>query len=128
RTLFSGVEGVHWDMVDGKPKLREETLAMKKAGGAEWSQSGISLDLNLIGLGGTTIDPDTSSPIDLFATDEALASSATPLELDFSSHCGGKHPGDVLSKLIQEGKLIDSNTIVSQLTTEQRITEGKVGL
>ncbi|MDF2925372.1 MAG: hypothetical protein K0R57_4286 [Paenibacillaceae bacterium] len=128
RTLFSGVEGVHWDMADGKPKLKEEVLALKTAGGAAWSQTGINIDPNLMGLGSAVIDPKTNTPIDLFATNEALANGITLLEQDFSKHYGGLHPGDVLAKRIKEGKLIDNNTNVAGLTTEQIILEGKVGL
>lgn len=128
RTMYSGVEGVHWDIVDGKPQIKDDTFALKTAGGAEWEKTGINLDPNLIGLGPAVLDPKTEYPLDLFSASEALAKGMSALEKDFSDYYGGAHPGDVLGKLIAEGKLVDNNTVTLALTPEQRINEGKVGL
>lgn len=128
RTLYSGVEGVHWGFVDGKPQIKDETFELKVAGGIEWESTGIALDTNLMGLGAAVIDPNTDSPIDLFMTPEAMARGLTLLEKDFSEHYGGLHPGDVLGKFIAEGKLVDSNTVTLKQTAEERINEGMVGL
>ncbi|MBX4150578.1 extracellular solute-binding protein [Paenibacillus lautus] len=128
RTLYSGVEGVHWEMIDGKPQIKDETFELRNAGGTAWENTGIALDTNLMGIGGAVLDPVTNSPLDLFQTQEALAQGITELEKDFSDHYGAMHPGEVLGKLIAEGKLQDANTISKDLTTEQRIKEGKVGL
>ncbi|MFS0726790.1 extracellular solute-binding protein [Paenibacillus sp. 1P07SE] len=128
RTMYSGIEGVHWDYVDGVPQVNDDTFALKNAGGAEWEQTGINSDPNLIGLGGAVLDPETQMPLDLFTTPDALAKGNTALEKDFSEYYGGLHPGDVLGKLIEQGKLKDNNTIILSQTPEQRINEGKVGL
>jgi ABC-type sugar transport system, periplasmic component len=128
RTMFSGIEGVHWEMVDGKPVIKDETYELKKAGGEAWNQTGIALDPNLIGIGASVFDPVTQTPVDLFKTPEALAKGITQVEKDFSEYYGGLHPGDVLGKLIEAGKLVDSDTPNKSLTTEQLITEGKIGL
>jgi len=128
RTLYSGIEGVHWDNVDGKLQIKDETYALKNEGGAAWENTGIGMDFNLMGLGGSVIDPKTKTPLDLFMTPEALAKGITKLEADFSEYYGGLHPGDVLGKLIAEGKLVDSSTVTEGLTTEQIINEGMVGL
>ncbi len=128
RTMYSGIEGVHWEMVDGKPQIKDETFDLKNAGGADWENTGIAIDLNLIGIGGAVLDPVSNAPLDLFQTPEALARGISELERDFSEHYGGLHPGDVLGKLIADGKLQDSNTANAGLSTEQLIREGKVGL
>lgn len=128
RTMYNGTEGVHWDLVDGKPQIKDEVFELKNAGGTEWEKTGISIDLNLIGLGGGVTDPKSGSPLDLFTTSEALARGITKLEKDFSEYYGGMHPGDVLGKLVAEGKLMDSNTVQKDLTPEQIIKEGLVGL
>lgn len=128
RTLYSGVEGVHWGFVDGKPQIKDETFDLKVTGGIEWENTGIALDTNLMGLGAAVIDPNTDSPIDLFMTPEAMARGLTPLEMDFSQHYGGLHPGDVIGQFIAEGKLVDSNTVTLKQTAEERINEGMVGL
>lgn len=128
RTMFSGIEGVHWNMVNGKPQVKDSTFNLRNAGGAEWANTGIAMDLNLIGIGGAVLDPVTKSPLDLFQTPEALAQGSSKLERDFSEYYGGLHPGDVLGKRIASGKLQDSNTANKGLTTEQLIIEGMVGL
>lgn len=128
RTMYSGIEGVNWEMVDGKPQVKDETFELKKAGGQAWENTGIALDPNLIGLGAAVLDPATNSPLDLFQTPEAMAKGLTAVEKDFSDYYGGVYPGDVLGKLIEEGKLEDSNTANKDLTMEQLINEGKVGL
>ncbi|MFC4600788.1 extracellular solute-binding protein [Cohnella hongkongensis] len=111
RTLYSGIEGEHWEVVDGEPKIKANTFELKHEGGKAWSMTGIAMDLNLIGLGGSVLDPDSGAPLDLFQTREAMVLSASELEKDFSRYYGGRHPGDVLRKYIEEGKLVDSNTV-----------------
>ncbi len=128
RTMYSGVEGVHWEMASGKPQIKEETYELRKAGSVEWEKTGLAMDLNLIGLGGAVRDPKTNTPLDLFMTNEALARSNSELEQDFSDFYGGLHPGDVLSKRVAAGELEDSNTTNKGLTTEQLLLEAKVGL
>jgi putative aldouronate transport system substrate-binding protein len=128
RTLYSGVEGLHWDMVDGKPQLKDETFDLRNAGGVEWENTGIAMDSNLMGMGAAVLDPKTNSPLDLFQTPEALARGISELERDFSEYYDGLHPGDVLGKLIAAGKIEDSNTVNKGLSTEELIKEGKVGL
>jgi len=128
RTLYSGVEGIHWEMVNGKPQIKDETFKLRNAGGREWENTGIALDTNLMGIGASVLDPVTQTPLDLFQTPEALARGITTLEKDFSNYYGGLHPGDVLSKRIAEGKLQDGNTASRHITAEQRIKEGMVGL
>ena len=44
--LYSGFEGVHWNMVDGVPTLTEEVIAAKAAGGDEWTKTGIGQTYN----------------------------------------------------------------------------------
>ncbi len=128
RTLYSGVEGVHWNMVEGKPQIKDETFTLKITGGTEWENTGIGMDLNLIGLGGSVVDRSTGAPLDLFMTPEALVRGNTELEQDFSEYYGGLYPGDVLSKLIEDGKLVDSNSPSKYMTHEQRTKEGLIGL
>nr|WP_240353865.1 extracellular solute-binding protein [Cohnella algarum] len=126
RTMYSGIEGTHWDMVDGKPQLKEETFALKTAGGQQWESTGIALDRNLIALGSAVVDPATNTPVDLFSTSEAIMKSLNALQKDFSEYYGVSQPGDVFAKYIEEGKLIDSNTALKGKTQEQILQEATV--
>lgn len=60
-------------MTDGKPALTDETLALKAAGGAPYEATGLSLDRNIIGLGGDMVNPNDKMPVDLFTSEEALS-------------------------------------------------------
>lgn len=106
RIMYNGVEGKHWNKVDGKPVLTDETLQLKSTGGIPFESTGLSLDRNLIGLGGDVIDPNDGQPVDLFGAPEALVKAATPLEKDFAEHYGATYSGEVFKKLVDEGKLI----------------------
>lgn len=39
RLLFSGIEGKHWEKVDGVPTLKQETKDVAKAGGDAWAKT-----------------------------------------------------------------------------------------
>lgn len=126
RTMYNGVEGTHWSMVDGKPVLSDETLALKAAGGAPYEATGLSLDRNIIGLGGDMINPNDQMPVDLFTSEEALAKAATPLEKDFAQHFGASYSGEVFKKLIDEGKLDTFTTWMNEMSDEEIIKRNTV--
>lgn len=126
RTMYNGVEGTHWSMADGKPVLSDETLALKAAGGAPYEATGLSLDRNIIGLGGDMINPNDKMPVDLFTSEEALAKAATPLEKDFAQHFGASYSGEVFKKLIDEGKLDTFTTWMNGMSDEEIIKRNTV--
>ncbi|OWR30880.1 hypothetical protein CDO73_09850 [Saccharibacillus sp. O23] len=119
RTMYNGIEGQHWKMENGVPKLTAETLALKAKGGADYEASGLSLDRNIIGLGGDFVNPNDKQPIDLFTSEEALEKAATVLEKDFAQHYGAKYSGQVFQKMIDEGKLDTYTTWMNGLSDEE---------
>lgn len=128
RTLYSGIKGKDWTVENGKPQLNKDTIAAKVNGGDAWERTGIALDQNLIGLGGSVIDPSNDTPVNLFSTEEAMAASSTTLEKDFSKHYGATYPGEVFSKLVQEGKLNDENTPLKSLSQDEIVKQNTVVL
>lgn len=126
RTMYNGIEGTHWTMEDGVPKLTAETLALKAKGGAEYEASGLSLDRNIIGLGGDFVDPNDGQPINLFTSEEALEQSATVLEKDFAEHYGAKYSGQVFQKMVDEGKLDTYTTWMEGLSDEEILKSSTV--
>ncbi|WP_411347246.1 hypothetical protein [Paenibacillus sp. WLX2291] len=128
RTMYSGIKGKDWTVENGKPQLNKDTIAAKVNGGDAWERTGIALDQNLIGLGGSVIDPSNDTPVNLFSTEEAMAQSSTTLEKDFSKHYGATYPGEVFSKLVQEGKLTDENTPLKSLTQDEIVKQNTVVL
>ncbi|HZG84096.1 extracellular solute-binding protein [Paenibacillus sp.] len=126
RTMYNGVEGTHWTMVDGKPTLTEETLALKAKGGTDFEASALSLDRNLIGLGNAVINANDNQPVDLFTSEEALAKAATPLEKDFAAHYGAEYSGQVFKKLIEEGKLNTWTTWMNGMSDDEILKRNTV--
>ncbi len=126
RTMYNGVEGTHWNMVNGVPTLTEETLALKSAGGTEFEKTGMSLDRNIIGLGGDLINPNDGQPVNLFNAGEALAKAATPLEKDFAAHYGAAYSGEVFEKLIEEGKLDTFTTWMKGMSDDEILKRNTV--
>ena len=104
RTMFSGVEGIHWDMVNGKPKIKAATMALKAAGGDAWAKTGIQTDLNIVGLSSFIINPNDGAPLNLFETTDVYQSILNPLQKDFSNHYGVKYPGEIFAQKLKDGK------------------------
>jgi len=121
RTMYSGLQGVHWDMVDGKPVLKDSTIDLKNKGGADWDKTGIALDINLIGLGRNVIDPAANTPVDLFVSQDALAKGNNELQKDFSAFYGVTSPGQLFANLVNEGKLENFYTPYKNVSEDELI-------
>jgi multiple sugar transport system substrate-binding protein len=126
RTMYNGVEGTHWNMANGVPTLTDETLALKSAGGTEFEKTGLSLDRNIIGLGGDLVNPNDGQPVNLFNAGEALAKAATPLEKDFAAHYGATYSGEVFAKLIKDGKLDTFTTWMNGMSDDEILKRNTV--
>lgn len=126
RTMYSGVEGEHWTAEGGKPVLTDATLKLKATGGIEFEKTGLSLDRNIIGLGGDVLDPKDGQPVNLFSADEALVNAATALEKDFAQHYGASYSGEVFKKLVDEGKLINWTTWMDGMSDEEILKRNTV--
>jgi putative aldouronate transport system substrate-binding protein len=48
--IESGIEGVHWEMIDGKPQMKPEVVQLKAAGGDPWKKTGFNMIANQQGL------------------------------------------------------------------------------
>jgi putative aldouronate transport system substrate-binding protein len=108
RLVFSGVKGVHWDVIDGKPVEKDEFVKLRTEGGDPWMKLKIhdNGSLNgLVGLNPYTINPTDHAPMSLFDTEEVYNNSLNPLQKDFSDHYGVKYPAQAFTKLVAEGKV-----------------------
>lgn len=90
RTLSTGVEGIHWDFVDGKGSVRQMTLDLRAAGGEDWSATGI----DMLGWGANTQGymHSDGQPVQLFNTDEAVAKLLNATDLDYAQYYGVQNP------------------------------------
>ncbi|MFF2090935.1 hypothetical protein [Paenibacillus sp. NPDC058174] len=104
RLLTSGVEGVHWDLQDGKPELKDEVIKEMTTDTNFAAKTGIGLYGKLSGLGGSAIDPKDGGYVDLRRSDKFITTKLTPLDKEYSEYYGGTYPGDAWDKLVQQGK------------------------
>ena len=102
--MYSGVQGKQWDIGDGKPQLKDETLALRTAGGDEWIDTQIHFLDQLIGLSAFTIHPKDGLPLNLFESPDVYKKSLTPLQKDFSEFYGVEYPAQIFLKKLEEGK------------------------
>lgn len=111
RTMYSGVEGKQWNMVDGKPVLTDETIAAFKRKDADWIATNINYDYNNIGLSPFVIHPRDGEPLCLFNTAQVYSKDLNPLMKDFSDFYGVPYPGEIFNKMLEEGKMKDRRNI-----------------
>jgi len=107
RTLFSGIEGIHWTIVDGEPRWTDEVIGLIKAGGEKWKETGINSGIigNLIGLGVAEINPADGGPLYLAKGEYYIKKGLLPVDKNYCEHYGVEYPMQVFSKLIDEGKV-----------------------
>ncbi|SFS71633.1 hypothetical protein [Paenibacillus sp. BC26] len=104
RLIESGVQGVHWDMVDGKPQMKPEVVALAAAGGDPWKKTGINMMANQQGLSDNTVLSD-GFPVNLFNSPEVYATKLNSLNKDYSEHYGVAYPAAAYKKYADEGKV-----------------------
>lgn len=126
RMLTSGVEGVHWDYVDGVPTFKPEILELAMDGGDEWRKTGISQTplLRFAGIVGSATHSD-GYHINL-KSDEAYLQNLTytPSQLDYCETYGVAYPSQAMAKMMEEGKMYDMsgiNTLKSITETDEEI-------
>ncbi len=108
RVHYSGIEGQTWDYVDGVPTIKEETIALKSAGGDAWNKLGISSFSNQIGSSEFGMHSD-GYYFNLFDNDDLKYASLNPLEKDYADFYGVKYPSQVHYNMVQEGKAINQS-------------------
>ena len=115
RLVYSGVQGEHWDIVDGKSAIKPEILQLKATGGDEFKKLQIaqnSTGLNyMVGFNAWFTNPNDNMPMSLFDTEDVYAASLNPLQKDFSDHYGAKYPSQAFAKKVQEGKMVDQKNV-----------------
>jgi len=109
RLLASGIEGVHWDMVDGKPQMKPEVVQLAAAGGDEWKKTGIAGGgsggaANQQGLTNDTVIGD-GGLVNLFNQADVMATKLNSLNKDYSDHYGVSYPAAAYIKYEEAGQI-----------------------
>ncbi|MEK0316627.1 hypothetical protein [Cohnella sp. 56] len=104
RLLYTGVKGVDWDIVDGKPQLMGEYA--KPNPSAEYQNSvGANDFYKALGAFASNYPDEEGYPLDLKQL--VNPSTITVAEKEFADHFapGTTFPGEAYDKLIKDGKL-----------------------
>lgn len=104
RLLLDGVKGVHWDVENGQPEIKDDIIQQMTTDSNFAAETGIGLYGKLTGIGGSAIDPNDGAYVDLRNSDKFILTKLTPLDKDYSEHYGGKFPGDAWDNLVKQGK------------------------
>lgn len=109
RMISSGVEGIHWDYVDGVPTYNEAALDMLINGGEEYYKSGIAQEplMHFRGLAESALHSD-GYPINLRTAAEYKSSvNYSPVQQDFCEYYDVSYPAEIFEQYIEEGKIYD---------------------
>lgn len=107
RLLYSGIKGKDWDVIDGKPQLKPETVAASADpnGTDAWEKRGIGyFNQNVIGLSGWFKNPKDNAPLNLFNDKSVWLGKLKPAEKNFSAHYGVEYPFQAHENLVKQGK------------------------
>lgn len=105
RLLFTGVKGVDWDVVDGKPQLIGKMAKPSDPGYSDYLKSVGTTTLNKLSNLHEAWPAEDGYPLDLkLVIDPATVTTA---EKELAQQFGAElYPGQVYDKLIKEGKAI----------------------
>lgn len=121
RLIFSGIKGVHWDVENGKPELKDETYTKKAADSNYKDNEGLFKYNKLAAWWQDALNPNDGAPMDLTKTPKAFKKLVTPLEKSFDDYYKVDYPGQLCDKLITEGK-------VAAMSNPCTIAQGSLGI
>lgn len=107
RLLINGIEGVHWETVDGKDVFTKEYIATRDADSYYLQEQGINQYIYLAGYNGYNVID--GNPIDINKSRDMMADMLTPIDEAFCAYYGEKlgktftYPGEAIEGLIQAG-------------------------
>lgn len=132
RLFRSGIEGVHWENVDGSPEMKEEVLEQKRTDTEFARKTGIGLYLNLCGLSDSSKNAN-GELFDLSKTPKAIAANVTDADKDFCEKYGVSYPGEAFANAEKDGKTsmdfydVSYASLVEPMSSDLQMIDGKVG-
>ena len=104
RLLLSGIEGEHWEEIDGKKELTDETIQRRLTDSNFAQETGIGLYGNMVGLQSNSLDED-GEYLSLSYTDRAMTATLSEADKAYAEHYGVEYPAQAFQKLEEEGKV-----------------------
>lgn len=97
RLRRNGIEGIHWEYVDGVPTIMDEVF--ENQADEEWQkENGLGKYANWVGFFGALESPDGYA-YNLEMTPDSLKRNNLPIDTAFSEEYGAEYPGQVPDKL-----------------------------
>ncbi len=122
RLAYSGIKGEHWDIIDGKPALKDEVVKMYMDNSEESKEKLDKIGFGhfqstlqtLTAAGMADICPD-GGLVNLFMSPDIYKLSNKPVDTDFSNYYGAEYPMGVFAKKIEEGTIFTHDNDVFDL-------------
>ena len=106
RLLANGIEGVHWEEIDGQKEYIDEVLEERLTNGTEFmKRTGLGALDNMKGLAANAID-ENGQYLDLGKTEKAVAASLDEADKAFAEHYGVQYPAQAYEA---EGEVVYYN-------------------
>lgn len=97
--LYNGIEGVHWDLVDGKSKMRPEVVAQYLADPVQFAlDTGIGKYSNLAGRGANAINPQHGEAVNFFSQPDILKSRLNQVQKEACEYFACSIPAELVTK------------------------------
>ncbi len=111
--IFSGIEGEHWNVVDGEAVWTDEVLAANNAGGDVWRKTGITFGAltQFAGLGDNEIYEKDNSPLWLRKGDDYMTRSMQPVDTAYCKKYNISYPMEIFLNMKKEGKAATHDTL-----------------
>jgi len=116
RMIYSGIEGEHWNYVDGVPTFTDEMQNMIATNDEKLAQIGVSVtNMTMLEMVQASFEHTDGYPVNLTDSDEARAAVQSSLSRDLAEHYGVEYATQASMKLVEEGKTIDMSNDSAQL-------------
>ena len=96
--LYNGVQGVHWDMVNGTPTLRDSVVDQSLNDPDFSLRTGIQKYANYAGHGRSVVHPQYGGPVNFFYQPEVVARRMTPIQREASEYLGVTVPSQLITE------------------------------
>ncbi|MCU6711364.1 extracellular solute-binding protein [Paenibacillus sp. J5C_2022] len=105
RLILNGIQGENWDVLDGKPQWKKETIDAQKNDPSFQLNTGIGLYWNLAGFVDGYQDPEYNVPFNYTLNVDFWKTQMTELDKDYSQHYGVAYPGELVEKRVEAGEI-----------------------
>lgn len=126
KLVYRGIEGVHWQIVNGAPQMTKDYLEKSAADASYTAKEGFVYS-RLVGYDNSQILSDGATA-DLHSLPSEIVKSVNPIDIQFAQHYGNfQYPGQAVASLVENGtyKTNDPNFFLAPLLVKELSDESK---